>query len=85
LPVALALSRTGVLRVLFEVSSRCSVDLRGFGEVEVEGKIKANWRLLEAIVCTLLFELMPSGRGAEPAKSLFLLPVMRWQPADGCI
>lgn len=58
-----ALSRTGVLRVLFELSSRCSVELRGFGEVEVEGKIKANWRLLEAIVCTLFFELMPSGRG----------------------
>lgn len=35
-----------------------SVDWRGIGEVEVEGKIKANCRLPEAVVCTLVLGLV---------------------------
>ncbi len=43
-----------LLRCLSEIQSRCSVDWRVISEVEVDGKIKANCRLLEAIVCTLV-------------------------------
>ena len=48
-----------LLGCLSGVQSRCSVDWRVISEVEVDGKIKANFRLLEAVVCTLVLELRP--------------------------
>ena len=45
------------------LQSHCSVDWRVISEVEVDGKIKAKCRLLEVVVCTLVLEMMPWGRG----------------------
>jgi hypothetical protein len=64
-----------MLRFLFESQSCLGADLRVIGEVEVEGKIKANLRLLEVVVCTLVFELMPSGQGRRPRQFLVFVAV----------
>jgi hypothetical protein len=56
------------------VQSFRGVDFRVIGEVEVEGKIKASCRLLEAIVCRLVLEMRFGASGFVPANPLFLLP-----------
>jgi hypothetical protein len=67
------------------LQSRCSVDWRVISEVEVEGKIKANGRLLEAFVCTLVLEMWFGASGFAPAKPLFLLPPVRRLCISACI
>jgi hypothetical protein len=45
------------------------------GEATVEGKIKANSRLLEAVVCTLVFEMVPRERGRRHRQFLVFAAV----------